>query len=513
MLEGRTLRLCVCAAAVLMIAPFMVTTLHAQRGHGGGGGGISHAGAMGGFSGMSRAAPMGPSSANIRSFSGSQSIPTVRSSSGLLSTGSGSGRTRLISGASSITSKSGTHSSRNASTMTIRNALTTKPTNAGQSHDNSHHLNGNQVTKSVQGVGPAKAIQNTAFASPSKHNAANQALSKSTFHGQFATRNSAVLLNGWWWRNRYPIVVIGWIGPLFWPYAYWDFVDYVFWPHAYDVFWPYVYDDLYVGVFGPYSYEGPASAVAPKSHGAKSRSVPAAGRATATDVVVCSERTTALTDWPVRQIMQVVEPNGDQQASLDELKIAAAKAVDVLQSGCPKVLLSTPVGRVAGMRQRLETMLQAVAIVQPPLEQFYASLSDEQKARFDAVSPQSQSGRVARAGQRPPDLSQACSEQAVGANLPINRLEQVLRPTDTQQALLTAVNDGTVKAVEFLKANCPNEQALTPPGRVAAMQQRLGAMLEAIKIVQPPLDAFYRSLTDEQKARFNQLASPQISRT
>jgi hypothetical protein len=41
------------------------------------------------------------------------------------------------------------------------------------------------------------------------------------------------------------------------------------------------------------------------------------------------------------------------------------------------------------------------------------------------------------------------------------------------------------------------------------MQQRLNAMLEAVKIVQPALDKFYGSLTDEQKARFNQLRPQQ----
>jgi LTXXQ motif family protein len=41
------------------------------------------------------------------------------------------------------------------------------------------------------------------------------------------------------------------------------------------------------------------------------------------------------------------------------------------------------------------------------------------------------------------------------------------------------------------------------------MEQRLNAMLDAIKIVQPALDAFYGMLSDEQKARFNQLGSRQ----
>jgi LTXXQ motif family protein len=41
------------------------------------------------------------------------------------------------------------------------------------------------------------------------------------------------------------------------------------------------------------------------------------------------------------------------------------------------------------------------------------------------------------------------------------------------------------------------------------MEQRLKTMLDAIKLVQPALESFYGSLTDEQKARFNLLGSQQ----
>jgi hypothetical protein len=43
------------------------------------------------------------------------------------------------------------------------------------------------------------------------------------------------------------------------------------------------------------------------------------------------------------------------------------------------------------------------------------------------------------------------------------------------------------------------------------MQHRLEAMLTAAKLVEPALDAFYATLSSEQKARFNtlqQVASP-----
>src|SRR6266568_555916 len=56
----------------------------------------------------------------------------------------------------------------------------------------------------------------------------------------------------WWWGG----LAIGWIGPVFWPYVYYDFFDYVFWPYAYDDFWPYAYDDIYYGIYGPYAYGG-----------------------------------------------------------------------------------------------------------------------------------------------------------------------------------------------------------------------------------------------------------------
>jgi hypothetical protein len=46
---------------------------------------------------------------------------------------------------------------------------------------------------------------------------------------------------------------------------------------------------------------------------------------------------------------------------------------------------------------------------------------------------------------------------------------------------------------------------LTPTGRLAAMEDRLNSMLQALDTVQPALVKFYDSLTDEQKARFNRL--------
>jgi len=162
------------------------------------------------------------------------------------------------------------------------------------------------------------------------------------------------------------------------------------------------------------------------------------------------------------------------------------------------------------MHKRIGTMLLALSIVQPPLQRFYDLLSDEQKARFNVVNPETQAAGSSRAGNQPSDLLQVCGSQAVKpTNVPTERIAQALNPTDTQRTALDALNDATKKAADFLRANCPTDQTLTPPGRVAAMEKRLNTMLEAIKIVEPALENFYGSLTDEQKARFNQLGSSQ----
>jgi hypothetical protein len=49
------------------------------------------------------------------------------------------------------------------------------------------------------------------------------------------------------------------------------------------------------------------------------------------------------------------------------------------------------------------------------------------------------------------------------------------------------------------KTNCSAGEALTPPGRLAAMEQRFNAMLDAIKLVQPAPENFYGSLSETNK--------------
>jgi hypothetical protein len=85
-------------------------------------------------------------------------------------------------------------------------------------------------------------------------------------------------------------------------------------------------------------------------------------------------------------------------------------------------------------------------------------------------------------------------------------MELAVRPDEVQRTSLRALQEAIGQAGELLKTDCPTYSPITPVVRVDAMEQRLDAMLRALNIVQPALEKFYGSLTDEQKERFNRLA-------
>jgi hypothetical protein len=359
-------------------------------------------------------------------------------------------------------------------------------------------------------------LHNQAFANASTRDPAARALARATFQGGFAQfrgrdhdRHDRFAD-----RRGFHGVVIGWGGPVFWPYAYADLVDYTFWPSANDTFWPYAYDDVYDGIFGAYAPDASAYANVPS---AGRRPLPrgtivsgvtgvATGATAGGMAQICSGQASGLTDFPIERISQQVGPTNEQRSLLDQLKDATAQAVNLLKSACPTDLPSTPTGRLAAMRQRIEPMLQAVQLVRPALDTFYGSLSDEQKERFIAL----ESEGAPKATRQKPSLAQTCGGSAKQiASLPINQIQQLLHPNDVQRAALDELNTASAQAAAVLNENCSPDQSLTPPGRVAAMETRLSGMLKALDTVQPAIAKFYNSLTDEQRARFDRLAPRQ----
>src|SRR5262249_32551086 len=107
------------------------------------------------------------------------------------------------------------------------------------------------------------------------------------------------------------------------------------------------------------------------------------------------------------------------------------------------------------------------------------------------------------------DLKQLCGEGASAGigDVPIDRIENSVQPTGTQRAVLEKLKSASAQAMDKLKTDCPIGKRLTPPSRLDAMEKRLDAALQAVRIVRPVLRDFYQSLTEEQRAKFNLLGA------
>jgi hypothetical protein len=336
------------------------------------------------------------------------------------------------------------------------------------------------------------------------------------FAARFAQQAAGINASNRWanfgardaWRHHHRARFVAWFGPVFWPYAYSDIFDYAFWPYGYeDGYWAYAYDDFFDGLFwgeaGPpvdYAYAPPAdvrSAARPHDTGASR-----ANYAAVQDV--CRQPGSGVTAWPFADIERKVGLNADQRQLLGDVRAASQDAAAVFKASCPpdNAFPLTPPGRLDAMIARLNATLQAVQTVRPPLENFYNSLSDEQKERFNHLGPKNTAANAEASVQD----DQTCGQPKPGlANLPIEKIEDAINPTGAQASQLSNLQDATNNAVSILQTACPEETPLTPTGRLNAMEKRLQAMVDAAKTIKPALENFYTSLTSEQKARFNRI--------
>jgi hypothetical protein len=115
------------------------------------------------------------------------------------------------------------------------------------------------------------------------------------------------------------------------------------------------------------------------------RKISAANGAAEAPAQGCSAARPAALQWPADEIEARLHPNDAQRAALKVLQDANARAVDILNNACqPKDVTTLPI-RLDAVDGRLDAMQQAVHLVSAALEDFYATLSDEQKAQFEAI--------------------------------------------------------------------------------------------------------------------------------
>jgi hypothetical protein len=205
---------------------------------------------------------------------------------------------------------------------------------------------------------------------------------------------------------------------------------------------------------------------------------------------------------PIEQIRQTIHPEPDQEAALDYLRASSSRASGIIKSVCLGSAPLTPISRLDAAEQRVDATIKALGIVRGGLANFYDSLSDEQKRRFNAMD--SSTERAWPAG----DIVAMCSQQVESFDLPVSRIEQVVQPTANQRSTFDELKKATQSASEQLRSSCPSVVPLSPMARVDTATTGLRAVADAIKSIRPALDNFYASLNDEQKARFNMMAGP-----
>ena len=344
------------------------------------------------------------------------------------------------------------------------------------------------------------------FSAGFRANAANN-------NGQFAGRRAGRLAARTAWGLGLFAPYVPWRGPVYYPYAYNDMFYYTFWPEAYDPgYWAYAYDDMFDGVFFPdgapyaeYAAEGPYAG--PDGHvttGSAPSRASAPGRVTQATREFCTDQAKGVTAWPLDQISAAVQPTEDQKSLLNDLRKASTDAAARFREACPESVPMTPPGRLQAVTQRLQATDEAIQTVKPALEAFYASLSDEQKARFNEIGAQLGQPKQQRAAKEAPEAD--CGGEKAGiSNLTVNRIEDIVRPTEAQGAAFDKLDDAMQKAVDALQGACPNTIPQTPVGRLDVMQKRIEAMIAAANTVRPALEEFYAGLSDEQKAKFNRL--------
>ncbi|WP_246666655.1 Spy/CpxP family protein refolding chaperone [Bradyrhizobium guangdongense] len=317
---------------------------------------------------------------------------------------------------------------------------------------------------------------------------------------------------GWW---QHADGSYGWVGPLFWPFAYGDLYDTVATGNAMSV-WSYGYRDINAAIFTPYAAADLASYEPGNPTGRRTRKFPSTQE-------LCNADTADFAQLPPERIEQAIQLSEAQRAGLDELTAAWASAGETIRASCPTETPATALDRIRIMQRRLEAMVKASAAVQPALQKFTSLLDDSQKAKLNALavdqpgSTPARSRRARHAVPREPQPSPAAACQAAQqkqaelsleqqaaefekVKWPIDEIAKNLQLDATRRATLEVLQDTALRILEL--PPCPPETLKTMPARLSATKARLEALLQSVKDVSDALDDFYVGLSDEQKAGF-----------
>jgi len=115
-------------------------------------------------------------------------------------------------------------------------------------------------------------------------------------------------------------------------------------------------------------------------------------------------------------------------------------------------------------------------------------------------------GRGAEATNSEVASTPACVE-APNSGALVERIEQIVRPTDAQREALRGLGDALQAAAERVGAACTTDGSGSPNAQLETMWRRLRAMRQAVTLVRTPLRNFYDTLSEEQRTRLDTAAA------
>jgi hypothetical protein len=110
-----------------------------------------------------------------------------------------------------------------------------------------------------------------------------------------------------------------------------------------------------------------------------------------------------------------------------------------------------------------------------------------------------------------PQRASAFCPYRISSENVVMRIARETMPTTVQKSLLQELGTALGQANGYLIKSCPSEIPSQPVARLQLMESQIDAMIMALDIVRPRLQAFEQALDDKQRARLDGPPPPPVS--
>jgi hypothetical protein len=182
---------------------------------------------------------------------------------------------------------------------------------------------------------------------------------------------------------------------------------------------------------------------------------------------MCSDQARTLADKPLTRMADTLMLTKDQQGAFDELHAAVDRAID--RGRAAICAPATTADRSQQMIDGLWIMWDAAIALRPPLQRFYDTLTDAQKAQLNGSESSGQGSVQACKGQAAAEVPGDRAGRTGGSGKP---------PAGSQQMLQ---QQQFADMAKFLALSCPRGSEPTPVSRLSAVAHRMNALLYVVK--------------------------------